>query len=39
MPTHRYYDLATDFYEWGWGSSFHFATRQAHESFRESILR
>ena len=34
-----YYDLATDFYEWGWGSSFHFATRQAHESFRESILR
>ena len=22
-----YYDLATDFYEWGWGSSFHFATR------------
>ena len=22
-----YYDLATDFYEWGWGSSFHFAHR------------
>lgn len=23
----KYYDLATDFYEFGWGSSFHFAPR------------
>jgi hypothetical protein len=21
----QYYNLATDFYEWGWGQSFHFA--------------
>ena len=34
-----YYDLATDFYEWGWGSSFHFATRYGFENFRQSILR
>lgn len=34
-----YYDLATDFYEWGWGSSFHFATKMAHENFAESIRR
>ncbi len=23
--TNKYYDLVTDFYEWGWGESFHFA--------------
>lgn len=23
--TDAYYTLATDFYEWGWGSSFHFS--------------
>ena len=34
-----YYDLATLFYEWGWGQSFHFANRFAHESFDESIRR
>jgi len=34
-----YYDLATEFYEWGWGTSFHFADRRAGESFRQSILR
>jgi sterol 24-C-methyltransferase len=34
-----YYDLATIFYEWGWGSSFHFAFRYLHESFSESIRR
>ena len=21
---HRYYDLVTDFYEYGWGDNFHF---------------
>eukprot|EP00929_Paragymnodinium_shiwhaense_P116234 TRINITY_DN8558_c0_g2_i1.p1 TRINITY_DN8558_c0_g2~~TRINITY_DN8558_c0_g2_i1.p1 ORF type:complete len:390 (+),score=114.40 TRINITY_DN8558_c0_g2_i1:88-1257(+) len=34
-----YYDLATEFYEWGWGTSFHFADRRKNESFRESIAR
>jgi sterol 24-C-methyltransferase len=39
-----YYDLATVFYEWGWGSSFHFAVRfgrktGAGESFSEAIRR
>ena len=34
-----YYDLATVFYEWGWGQSFHFAYRYAHESFYEAIRR
>ena len=34
-----YYDLATLFYEWGWGKSFHFASRYAYETFDESIRR
>jgi len=34
-----YYDLATLFYEWGWGQSFHFANRFPNESFSESIRR
>lgn len=34
-----YYDLATEFYEWGWGRSFHFAERWKSESFQNSILR
>merc|ERR1711998_110881 len=34
-----YYDLATEFYEWGWGTSFHFATKFSFENFRQSILR
>jgi sterol 24-C-methyltransferase len=34
-----YYDLVTDFYEFGWGQSFHFAPRVRGETFRESILR
>jgi len=34
-----YYDLATLFYEWGWGQSFHFAYRYPFESFAESIRR
>jgi len=29
----QYYDLATDFYEFGWGQSFHFATRRGEETF------
>merc|ERR1711998_481640 len=34
-----YYNLATDFYEWGWGQSFHFANKLAGESFGSSIQR
>jgi len=35
----QYYDLATDFYEWGWGQSFHFAIQHYNESFQASIAR
>jgi len=35
----HFYDLATDFYEFGWGHSFHFATRHNWESFESSIAR
>ena len=35
----HYYDLVTDFYEFGWGNSFHFAPRRRGESFKASILR
>lgn len=34
-----YYELATLFYEIGWGTSFHFATRRKNETFAESIKR
>ena len=34
-----YYDLVTDFFEYGWGRSFHFAPRAAEESFASSIAR
>lgn len=34
-----YYDLATLFYEWGWGTSFHFSNRHPHESFDEATRR
>jgi sterol 24-C-methyltransferase len=35
----RYYDLVTDFYERGWGKSFHFAPRYPHETFELAIQR
>ena len=35
----QYYNLVTDFYEFGWGRSFHFAPRLRGESFSASILR
>lgn len=35
----HYYDLVTDFYEFGWGRSFHFAPRRRGESFKASQLR
>lgn len=34
-----FYDLVTDFYQWGWGQSFHFAPRVKGETFMESIKR
>lgn len=34
-----YYNLVTDFYEYGWGRSFHFAPRERGESFKESLIR
>jgi len=39
QTTDEYYDLATDFYEYGWGSSFHFAARFQGETLAESIKR
>jgi len=35
----NFYDLVTDFYEYGWGESFHFAPRFKGETFAESIAR
>mmetsp|Transcript_12980 Transcript_12980/g.19392 ORF Transcript_12980/g.19392 Transcript_12980/m.19392 type:complete len:415 (-) Transcript_12980:36-1280(-) len=34
-----FYNLVTDFYEWGWGQSFHFGPRVVGEGFMESIKR
>lgn len=35
----HFYDLVTDFYEFGWGQSFHFAPRRRGEGFRASLRR
>lgn len=35
----HYYDLVTDFYEYGWGQSFHFAPRFRGETFDASLAR
>lgn len=34
-----YYDLATEFYEWGWGQCFHFADQRKGENFKAAVLR
>mmetsp|Transcript_20877 Transcript_20877/g.20995 ORF Transcript_20877/g.20995 Transcript_20877/m.20995 type:complete len:414 (-) Transcript_20877:86-1327(-) len=34
-----YYELATSFYEWGWGECFHFAYKLKNESFKSAIAR
>jgi hypothetical protein len=34
-----FYNIVTDFYEYGWGDAFHFAARFKNESFKESIAR
>lgn len=36
---HSYYNLATDFYEYGWGSSFHFCRFVQGEPFLQAIAR
>ena len=35
----HYYDLATDFYEYGWGEAFHFATLRRGESREHSFAK
>jgi sterol 24-C-methyltransferase len=37
--TNDYYDLVTDFYEYGWTKSFHFAQMFKDSSFMQSITR
>ncbi|KAJ3347145.1 Delta(24)-sterol C-methyltransferase [Entophlyctis luteolus] len=37
--TNKYYNLATDFYEYGWGSSFHFARMFKDSPFAVNIAR
>ena len=37
--TDLYYDMVSDFYEYGWGKSFHFAPRVPGESFKASLTR
>jgi sterol 24-C-methyltransferase len=34
-----YYDIATDFYEYGWGDCFHFAPVTKNETYKEAIKR
>lgn len=34
-----FYELVTNFYEWGWGASFHLAYRLQGESFSEAMRR
>lgn len=34
-----YYNIVTDFYEYGWGQSFHFAQRLPNETFQDSLVR
>ena len=35
----HFYNLSTDFYEYGWGKSFHFGRRYAGEDFHSSLAR
>lgn len=35
----EYYDIVTDFYEYGWGQAFHFAPKFQGETFFESLAR
>jgi len=37
--TRNYYNLATDLYEYGWGSSFHFCRFSKGEPFKQAVAR
>ncbi|CCH60671.1 hypothetical protein TBLA_0D01630 [Henningerozyma blattae CBS 6284] len=37
--THSYYNVVTDFYEYGWGSSFHFCRFYKGEPFKAAMAR
>lgn len=37
--TEKYYDLVSDFYEFGWGKSFHFAPQLPSEKWSNAMLR
>ncbi|ANB14570.1 sterol 24-C-methyltransferase [Sugiyamaella lignohabitans] len=37
--TKHYYNLVTDFYEYGWGSSFHFSRYYPGEAFKQATAR
>jgi len=37
--TDHYYTLVTDFYEYGWGRSFHFTAPYKNESYNDAIIR
>lgn len=37
--TEKYYDLVTDFFEYGWGKSFHFAPQTKTGNTQEAMLR
>jgi sterol 24-C-methyltransferase len=39
LLVNNFYDLITEFYEFGWGLSFHFAPRHKLEGFDASIAR
>jgi len=39
LMVESFYDLVTDFYEYGWGQSFHFGPRWKGEGFVESVKR
>lgn len=37
--TKHYYNLVTDFYEYGWGTSFHFSRYYKNEAFKQATAR
>ncbi|OQD65232.1 hypothetical protein PENPOL_c006G07829 [Penicillium polonicum] len=37
--TRHYYNLVTDFYEYGWGQSFHFCRFSKSEAFKQALAR
>jgi sterol 24-C-methyltransferase len=39
QSTHSYYNVVTDFYEYGWGTSFHFSRFYPGEPFRQATAR